>query len=299
MTLKQLEAFYWAASCASFALAADRLNISVSSLSKRITELEQHIGGLLFNREGRRAQLSPLGENLLDDAADLLRRADGFVSMAAQRRGAGGRCRLGVGELTSLTWMAAYIKHAQDASPGLIISPQVQLGDVLQQKVANGELDCAIVAGASSSAAIASHLIGQATFTWVASPGVASLRRRWRAADIVAQTIVCLPEGAGTTRLLDQWLNRHALAPVRQMHCDTMGGVAALLQEGLGIGFLPGAWADALIARGKLARLAHAPALPPMAYTFQWRRDDRRPMLRDMRAAAETCIVFDAPSGLT
>ena len=299
MTLKQLEAFYWAASCASFALAADRLNISVSSLSKRITELEQSIGGALFNREGRSAQLSPLGENLLDEAADLLRRADAFISMAAQRRGAGGRCRLGVGELTSLTWMAAFIRHAQDASPGLMISPQVHLGDVLQQKVANGELDCAIVAGASTSAAIASHLIGHASFAWVAAPSVAGLTRRWRAADIAAQTVICLPEGAGTTRLLDQWLNRHALTPMRQMHCDTMGAVAALLQEGLGIGFLPEAWADALIARGRLARLAHAPRLAPMPYAFQWRRDDRRPMLHDMRTAAQTCIAFGAPSGLT
>ena len=33
MTLKQLEAFYWAATCASFALAAQRLQLSTSSLS--------------------------------------------------------------------------------------------------------------------------------------------------------------------------------------------------------------------------------------------------------------------------
>ena len=298
MTLKQLEAFYWAASCSSFALAADRLNISVSSLSKRISELEQSIGGALFNREGRSASLSPLGENLLEEAADLLRRADDFMSKAAQRRGAGGRCRLGVGELTALTWMAAFIKHAQSMSPGLIISPQVHLGDVLQHRIANGELDCAVVAGASSSAAIASHPIGQATYKWVAAPDVAAQKRRWRAPDIVGHTLISLPQGAGTTRLLDQWLNRHGLAPGRQLQCDTLGGVAALLQEGLGIGFLPSAWAEALIDRKRLTALPHAPALPPLAYTFQWRRDDRRPMLRDMRAAAQQCVAFGAPSGL-
>lgn len=136
-------------------------------------------------------------------------------------------------------------------------------------------------------------------------PQVADTRRRWRAQDIVGHTVIGLPDGAGTTRLLDQWLNRHALSPIRQMHCDSMGGVAALLQEELGIGLLPQAWADALIAlialiaRGRLARLAHAPTLAPMAYTLQWRRDDRRPMLHDMRAAAQACIAFGAPSGLT
>ena len=46
MTLKQLEAFYWAATCASFAVAAERLHLSVSSLSKRIAELEQALAGV-------------------------------------------------------------------------------------------------------------------------------------------------------------------------------------------------------------------------------------------------------------
>ena len=299
MTLKQLEAFYWAASCSSFAMAADRLNISVSSLSKRITELEQSIGGALFNRDGRSALLSPLGENLLEEAADLLRRADEFMSMAAQRRGAGGRCRLGVGELTALTWMAAFIKHAQAESPGLMISPQVHLGEVLQQKITNGELDCAIVAGTSPSGAIASHRIGQVDYKWVAAPSLAQQKRRWRASDIVAQTLISLPQGAGTTPLVDQWLNRHGLVPGRKLQCDALGGVSALLQEGLGVGFLPVAWADALIARNRLTALPHAPALATLVYTFQWRRDDRRPMLLNMRAAAEHCINFGAPSGLS
>ena len=54
MTLKQLEAFYWAATCASFAVAAERLHLSVSSLSKRIAELEA-LGQLLFDRSGHKA----------------------------------------------------------------------------------------------------------------------------------------------------------------------------------------------------------------------------------------------------
>ena len=35
MTLKQLEAFYWAATLGTFAIAAARLNVTQSSLSKR------------------------------------------------------------------------------------------------------------------------------------------------------------------------------------------------------------------------------------------------------------------------
>ncbi|CFO39502.1 LysR family transcriptional regulator [Bordetella pertussis] len=76
MTLKQLEAFYWAATCASFAVAADRLHLSLSSLSKRIAELESALGLDLFDRSGHRAVLTAAGERLLPQARDLLASAD-------------------------------------------------------------------------------------------------------------------------------------------------------------------------------------------------------------------------------
>ena len=41
MTLKQLEAFYLAARLGTFALAAARIHVTQSSLSKRIAELEK------------------------------------------------------------------------------------------------------------------------------------------------------------------------------------------------------------------------------------------------------------------
>lgn len=299
MTLKQLEAFYWAASCRNFALAAARLNISVSSLSKRITELEHVVGAPLFNREGRSATLSPLGEHMLEEASDLLRRADAFLAMAAERRSASGRCRLGVGELTALTWLAPLIARVQQEAPGLVIAPHVNLGDALQRKLADGELDCAIVADASTSAAIASHVIGQGRFSWVAAPIIAQRHKRWRAADIVAETVICLSAGAGTTRLLDKWLNANEVARARQLTCESLGAVAALLQQGLGAGFLPSAWADVLVRNGRLAPLKGAPALAALSYAFQWRRDDHRPMLAELRAIAQNTIEFHAPPGLS
>ena len=72
MTLKQLEAFYWAATCASFAVAAERLHLSVSSLSKRIAELEEALGQLLFDRSGHKAALTEAGQRLLPQAGDML-----------------------------------------------------------------------------------------------------------------------------------------------------------------------------------------------------------------------------------
>ena len=72
MTLKQLEAFYWAAKLGTFAIAAQRLHITQSSLSKRLIELETDLGQQLFDRNGRRATLTMAGEILLEQAGSML-----------------------------------------------------------------------------------------------------------------------------------------------------------------------------------------------------------------------------------
>ena len=97
MTLKQLEAFYWAATCANFAIAAERLHLSVSSLSKRISELEEALGINLFDRSGHRAVLSDAGQALLPRALALLDDAAAIRTAFAPSAGLVGRCAFGVG----------------------------------------------------------------------------------------------------------------------------------------------------------------------------------------------------------
>ena len=113
MTLKQLEAFYWAATCASFAVAAQRVHLSMSSLSKRIAELELSLGERLFDRSGHRATLTDTGRRLVPRARDLLQAADALRHDLGQHTGLHGTCRLGVGELSALTWLPRLVRRVQ------------------------------------------------------------------------------------------------------------------------------------------------------------------------------------------
>jgi len=295
MTLKQLEAFYWAATCKNFAVAASRLNISVSSLSKRIGELEAAIGAALFNRDSRSAVLTPLGDRLLTHARDVLHSAEHFMRRANDARALSGRCRFGVGELTSLTWMPRLIALIQDAHPNLVVEPHASMGQVLETRLENGELDFAIIAGPSTRTAIASHGLGQVQFVWVAAPTLYGDTPPRHAQQVAERTLITLPNSAGTVRILDEWLTEHQVSVGRRMTCENLGAVAGMLKEGLGVGFLPRAWAAALIQRGHLAALPELPPLRPLAYTFQWRRDDTRPMVRQLRALAAQAADFDRP----
>ena len=76
------------------------------------------------------------------------------------------------------------------------------------------------------------------------------------------------------------------------------GAIAGLLIEGIGVGFLPESWARSLSRRGDLRVLGATPALSPLVYTFQKRRNDERPLLAEMLAAVRASADFARPPRL-
>jgi len=297
MTLKQLEAFYWAATCASFAVAAERLHLSVSSLSKRITELEDALGQPLFDRSGHKAALTDAGQRLVPQARELLAAADQVRASMTQTPGLRGRCRFGVGELTALTWLPRLIGAVRAAYPDLVLEPYVDIGQVLEQRVADGELDFAVIAGRSSRANIASTPIGEARFAWAAAPAVLGGETRMSPRLLARLPLVTLPAGAGTTRIIDDWLAGRDAAGER-LCCNNWGAIVGMLIEGTGVGLLPSHWADALAAEGSLRVLQGEPELAALPYSFQYRRDDHRALVALLRDAVASAVDFSAPCRL-
>ncbi|NIP27468.1 MAG: LysR family transcriptional regulator, partial [Phycisphaerae bacterium] len=73
MEIKQLEGLVAIAREGNFSRAAERLNLSQPSLSARIQQLEQSLGGrVLINRRARPVTLTPVGETLLAYAERVL-----------------------------------------------------------------------------------------------------------------------------------------------------------------------------------------------------------------------------------
>ncbi|WP_046241785.1 LysR substrate-binding domain-containing protein, partial [Delftia tsuruhatensis] len=107
------------------------------------------------------------------------------------------------------------------------------------------------------------------------------------------------------TRTLDDWLGRHGLAVERRLSCNSWGAVVGMVVDGLGFTYMPEQWALALQQRGRLrvldggAEAAKHSALAPLTYTVQWRRDDARPLITEMREIIRSVIDFPAPRCLS
>lgn len=298
MTLKQLEAFYWAATCANFAVAAQRLNLSTSSLSKRIAELEVSLGTSLFDRSGNRAILTTAGNDLLGKALGLL---DHAVEVRSTISGTGtnlsGHVTFGVGDLSAMTWLPGFIAAVKERHPGLVIETIVDVGAGLEGRLERGELDFAVVAGRSSRHRIISLPIAEASFAWVAAPELVG--DNCTSAMLVDQKmpLVVLPATAGSTSLIDDWLTRNHIIHTERVVCNNWAAIVGMLTLSVGVGIVPINWADQLEQKGQLRRLKSEHRLAPLAYSFQCRRGDTRPLIVEMQRLIAALADFTKSFG--
>jgi DNA-binding transcriptional LysR family regulator len=98
MTLVQLRHLIALADTGSFSRAAERVNLTQPALSRSIQSLEEELGAALFDRIGRRAELTPMGREILDRARLLVLDAQDLQERArATAQGRTGRLRVGMG----------------------------------------------------------------------------------------------------------------------------------------------------------------------------------------------------------
>jgi DNA-binding transcriptional LysR family regulator len=85
-SFRQLEVFVAVARTGSVSAASQQLSMSQSAASTALAELERQFDCQLFDRQGRRVHLNPLGRSLLPEAAALLDRGQGIEALLSGRR---------------------------------------------------------------------------------------------------------------------------------------------------------------------------------------------------------------------
>ena len=98
--------------------AADSLNISQSALSHRLAEAERRLDIALFERDGRRLKITPVGESLTQTALQiipLLARAESDARDWAQDTQH--LVRIGIAAYNHFAWLGDFIHHLSDKLP--------------------------------------------------------------------------------------------------------------------------------------------------------------------------------------
>ena len=98
MTLVQLRHFLALANLGSFSKASLKLHLTQPALSRSIQSLEEELGHALFDRVGRKSELTPFGRHILDQARQLVDGANNLKQSGQQlSTGQSGSVKLGLG----------------------------------------------------------------------------------------------------------------------------------------------------------------------------------------------------------
>lgn len=145
-TLRQLEVFLAIARDESVSRAAEALAMSQSAASGSLADLERQFDVQLFDRVGKRLQLSALGRALrahaeatLDQARELERALEGQSSTGLLRIGA----TLTIGNYLTVPLMARFMRE----NPGAQVTLAVANTESVARQVANFEIDVGLIEG--------------------------------------------------------------------------------------------------------------------------------------------------------
>jgi DNA-binding transcriptional LysR family regulator len=148
MTLEQLRIFVAVAELEHVTRAAESLHLTQSTVSAAVAALESRYATRLFDRVGRRIQLSDAGRVFLGEARSVLARALAaetvLADLAGMRRGG---LSLAASQTVANYWLPALLCHFQSHYPG--ISTPLFIGNTEQVAacVAEGEADLGFVEG--------------------------------------------------------------------------------------------------------------------------------------------------------
>src|SRR5262245_47303844 len=132
VTLRQLQVFVAVAEALHFTRAADSLQLSQSSVSTQIKELEAILGLRLFDRPTRMLRLTQAGSEILPLARKAVADLESVIGSSAQLKTLGrGRVSMAVASVQAALVMPRLIREFCIASPGV----KVVLHDVAQDEV--------------------------------------------------------------------------------------------------------------------------------------------------------------------
>jgi len=130
----------------SLTRGAERFGISVAAASKRIAELEAHIGSALLKRSKRGVEPTATGQTLLRRAIEIVASLEQLsLAMADYRRGAGGHLRLWANTSAFTGFLPKLLADYSATYPTVMLDLEDAVSEDAVRAVARGAAELGIV----------------------------------------------------------------------------------------------------------------------------------------------------------
>jgi len=241
MDLRQLEILRAIAESGSFTAAGARLNVSQSAISRQILLLEEEFKEPLFIRFGRRIQITPTGEVLLQLShrvfADI---RDTSESILDTKKKLSGTLRLVGGMTVCLYVFPPLLKEFRRRHPDVDIKVITGGTPRLLRKLRSGAADLGLLTLPTDDSALATVPVIHEELLLVAPPANRLVNgRAVPPSSLVGQPFILFEQGSNTRRVLDEFFVRAEIKPRVVAETENVEIIKSMVASGLGISIVP------------------------------------------------------------
>jgi len=235
--------------------------------------LEVASGLPVFDRNQRGAKLTEKGEHLLELGQQMLALQDRILELKERKEMPARRLRLGVTELSALTWLPRLVTKLRQEYPTVMIEPDVDMSRNLYERLHEDAIDIIVIPEAFSIPEITSVRVGDVANVWMARPGLVRRRHTFTLEELAEYPILTQGGRSGSGLFFSKWFKSEGVIFPKVLSSDSLTALVGLTVAGLGVSYLPRRCFQPLVDEGKLVVVQARPALPLVPYVAMYRND--------------------------
>lgn len=264
-TFSTIPIFVAVVECGSFSLAAEKLGVTKSAVSKRVTQLEDELGIRLLNRTTRKLSLTEAGKRYYDHVSQALALAQQGMDAVTELQGEPkGKLKITAPMSFGVLYIAPIIAEFLEQFPKVTIDLQLedQMVDLIE-----GEFDLAIrIGNLPISNLVAKRLVNCKSVLCASPEYINRNGSPQKPSDLIGHN--CLVYSyfrGGSEWTFEQQHNEFKVIPKGNFIVNNSEAIRRALIEGLGVGQLPTFLVSKDILSGKLQPIMTPYSLPEHA----------------------------------
>ncbi len=273
MDLVQLRYFLKVVECCNFTHAASACSISQPALSQQISKLEKELGSTLFDRQGRRALLTPVGHILKESAEKIL-----FLVDETKRRlddgGHVGRIQIGADTTTGPFFATRLLQWIEAELPKAEFYLSEYPDDQVWSRLERSEIDLALMPQPHTRASEFQYkpLLQEEIQIVLPSHHPLAKKQSLEPADLNGQKLILMDDRRCFTRQVLEYLDRHTVSFEVVGRVEQFLSIQHLVLLGKGISFMPQMAIPRQVRRGMTVRSWSQEPLM-RSIVMAWRKD--------------------------
>lgn len=272
----------------TIAEVAEALHLSPSSISQQLSQLEREVGVALLRKSGRRLELTPAAEVLVEHTERILSQLEEAERAAVGVSGeASGTLRIAVFQSAAVAFMPRLLSELATAHPRLRVTMSQREPEEGLRETAAHEFDLVIAEQYPNHAAPRYPSLDRVPLTTDTLRLVVPAGDvRWSRVHSIGETAglpwVMEPPGAASRHWAEQLCRQAGFEPDVRFETDDLEAHIALIESGSAVAVVPDLM---LVRRRPAARLIELPGVPRRSVFTSVRRSSvDTPAIRACRA---------------